>query len=292
MSSPPMNTDGLRIARLRRAGGQSLCHSERACSAPRRITSLSGGSMNPCERAEFRKKLESDLKTAGDEVIRLFAQRRVFEGLAKVFQESPAVNVEWTQLHTFLFAGYVAQACLRLRRLMDHDRRNDPVSLASIVWRVCKHPDILTRAEYVSRFTSGLKVRGARCQVPQVAGLALQAVSEHMECEANELFDRFTGPGQPCLDPARLCKACLPARWNCAKVLAYVDKRLAHYDRKRPEDPTWGELDEAIDAAGDLYCDLSVLIVGSAPKRDELAGTWQGAAWEPLLEVPWVTRVE
>jgi hypothetical protein len=230
--------------------------------------------MKPSERQGFRKKLESDIETVETDVTRLFSQRRVFQGLAQVFRDNPALNARWTELHTFMFGGYVAQACLRLRRLMDAAGPKQTLSLANIVSRLCQHPELFTRAEYVERFTNGHD---------------LPRVRELLEADANEKFDQFADPGGSCLNPSRLRDLFLRAESNCAKVLTYVDKRLAHYDRARPEDPRWGELDEAIDAVGDLYIRVQLLLTCIVDERKDLAGTWQGAAWEPLLEVPWRT---
>lgn len=228
--------------------------------------------MKPSDRDAFRAKLEKDLKTVGAEVAVLFSQREVFRELARLFTENRALGTDWTQLHTFLFGGYVTQACMRLRRLMDENGQT--VSLANIVSRVCQHPTLLTRADYVARFSEGHE---------------LPFVREHREDEANQLFNRFAGPEGPCLDPVRLCRFCLPARWKWEVVRRYVNKRLAHYDRKGPHNPTWGELDRAIDAVGDLYINVQLLLTGIVEEQKELARTWQWDHWGPLLEVPWRT---
>ena len=245
--------------------------------------------MKPSDIAPFRERLENDLRTIQQEVAALFVQRQVFEDLKEPFIENRTLNREWTPLHTFLFVGYVTQACMRLRRLMDVDGQT--VSLANIVSRVCQHPEVFTRADYSARFVENCRVRSTGRAQETENGLRT-AVREHREAEANELFSRFAGPGALSLEQRRLCRFCLPAKAKWAEVGSYVDKRLAHYDRREPQNPTWGELDDAVHAVGDLYINVQLLLTGIVEEREDLARAWQWDDWRPLLEVPWRTGAQ
>jgi len=71
----------------------------------------------------------------------------------------------------------------------------------------------------------------------------------------------------------------------------YVHQRVAHRKRKKLKPsrlPTWDDLDNAIDALGALFKDLSLLITGSS--ATDLLPTWQGDDWEWVFRQPWAVE--
>jgi hypothetical protein len=244
--------------------------------------------MRPTDREQFLQRTRSDVTAVGVQVLRLYHLQDVFRRLVDVFESSPKLNQRWTPLHSFVFGGYTAQACLHIRRLMrDKGSHRQSVSLANLAERLAKHPGLITREDYVRRW-SVAHVRLPDGTSSDIAALAQDAITEDLREMASREFDRFAHPGHDGISAERLRQRLAEVEGKCDRVLTYVDKRLAHYDRKKPDDPTWGDLDDAIDAVGEMFKHVSLLVTGSAP--DCLVPEWQGEPWEDLLTVPWVTE--
>jgi len=253
--------------------------------------------MKPASRGSSLAKLTADVGRLQEDVIRLYAWREVRQRLVQVFEGNPLLRDDWTPLHTFIFSGYTAQACLSVRRLMDRgkkgrEQRRQPVSLGNVMKQLCDCPCIITRCDYVDRCRGAITKANCPDALSQEERGALDAaVERHIVEQANREYDAYSGPGRCRLSRYIIARHYCEARRKCDAVLKDADKRLAHCDRKGPGVPTWGELDDAIDAVGELFCYIDRLVTGSTSVPDELAGTWQGGRrdWEELLRIPWVS---
>ena len=243
--------------------------------------------MKPDDRRRFLKKMHRDIGGIEDQVVRLHHLRAVFRRLVETFEGSPELRTKWTPLHTFIFAGYTAQACLSIRRLMDKGSHKQSFSLANVVDRLAEHPTLITRKDYVARW-SDRRVRLPDNTPCDVAARATETLAEEIQSLASKEFDRFACPTENSISAKRLMVRFSDVKAKCDRVLTYVDKRLAHYDREKPADPTWGDLDDAIDAVGELFKHISLLVTGSA--LDDLVPTWQGDPWEDILTEPWIAE--
>lgn len=243
--------------------------------------------MKPSDRGPYLRKLRRHLKTVQAVVFRLHSNREIYRRLVEIFSTNPRLQ-NWTPLHTFILTGYVYQACLAVRRLLDTNA-DEPVSLGTIVESLQKHPKLISRDEWVAEYCANSRqVRLPARTDAQQAALARETIAVDCQAEAHGEFDRFAGPGEEYLDPDIVAGWLSAAKAKCQRVRKCVDKRMAHLDQNPPQVPKWGDLDKAIEAVSQLFKDVSLLLSCAFP--DDLLPTWQGEDWELLLYEPWLAR--
>lgn len=184
--------------------------------------------------------------------------RRVFG----VILSNPSIN-KWNPLYDWMSLNYATYATVTLRRLLDTDQRDKPISLANLVLEISSHPQLITRKEFVARFDQSFRERGV----------------------ADKCFDDLGG-GQEFVDSSRLLSELNLAQDRCCKVKKHVDKRIAHHDCQPPKQaPTWEELDVAIETVSRLYSRVSRLLTGIGSDYSEIHEQYD---WKWVFRQPWI----
>lgn len=141
----------------------------------------------------------------------------------------------------------------------------DAASLATLLDQMAKHPEVLTRGRYVS----------------------LAPDDEHgfLRRRADESFDRVAGEGSYTIPADLPNKAIERLREASLPVKQYVDRIVAHHDRRDTSVPTLQELDGALDAIEEEFTTWSGWLTGQqrlvmvpVPQYD----------WLAPFRVPWL----
>jgi hypothetical protein len=219
--------------------------------------------MKPANRKSFLEQLLNHLKIVDDEISSLHWDHYVYKRTVEVITANPRVNrPNW--FFDWMFGAHAHSACATIRRLLDEDNWNRPVSLARIVLDVMRHPDIITRAEFVRDYPEFMQRTGY----------------------ADRDFDTLAGAGNAAVAPGILGGWLTDAKMKCQRIREYVDKRVAHRDPKPPTSvPKWGDLDAGIEAIGDLFRKVNLLLTRAG--RPELTPLPRGD-WEWVFEEPWI----
>jgi hypothetical protein len=220
--------------------------------------------MKPANRRSFLERLLSHLQIVDDEVSSLYWDHYVvYKRTVEVITANPRVNrPNW--FFDWMFGAHAHSACATIRRLLDEDTRNRPVSLARIVLDVMNHPDLFTREDFVRDYPEFMLRAGF----------------------ADRDFDIFAGAGNTAVDPGILGGWLTDAKTKCQRIREYTDKRVAHRDRKPPISvPKWDDLDAAIEAIGDLFRNMNLLLTRAS--RPELTPLPR-EDWEWVFEEPWI----
>lgn len=233
--------------------------------------------MKPYNRGKCKQELIDDLDRVGGVVNELYRHRFVYDRIVEIALANPRVSAVPNHLWFFLARIFSDSVLVGVRRALDPKaKENRTASLGTIVRRLEKHPDIITRTEFAS-------------------GCASNDLPADITASG---FTRLAGQGEE-LDPDLLRCRLEDVERQCAPILDFVNMRIAHSDRSPKGAPVkWEEADDAIDAVGELYCDLRLLLTQA---KDAAAGTdflkpcpksREYTEWTKVFEVPWIDPPE
>jgi hypothetical protein len=101
-------------------------------------------------------------------------------------------------------------------------------------------------------------------------------------------FDEvFASPDAECIDGERVRSDSETLAASVKPIKRYVDKHIAHYDRSRkPSDvPSFDDLDQAINALGEIFKHYLILLTGA--DRDPIEPIPQ-YDWVAPFRMPWI----
>lgn len=139
---------------------------------------------------------------------------------------------------------------------------DDVVSLGRLLDRITKAPHVLTRERYLA---------------------PLHPTTPDM---GNEFFDGLVGPGAIAIDPATPAGHLADLRAKTAKVKKWVDKEVAHFDRKTgtfSQGLTFGYVHLGLDAIFETMNHYNRLLLGST-----MAGSVTMDQWEAVFRHAWI----
>lgn len=214
-------------------------------------------------REQMIAKWRDQLKRVEVEIVTLHHSRSIYRRLFKIVDANPRIQKP-NALYEWLHLSYVTYASTAIRRLIDDHK--DAVSLSNLVRSMSANESVITRKWFVSRYTEPL----CKTDYP------------------SRDFDNLVGVGRSTVEGGDLKRRLDQIRSLSSRVVDYVDKLVAHTDRKLPDKlPTYGDLDKAIDAVGELFEHLHLLINQASLLSLEPVETFP---WERLFEEPWIVR--
>ena len=211
----------------------------------------------------IRKKwLEWDDRILG-ELASLYWNRSIYKHVLEIVQANPEIDKR-NNFFDWIRGNYAVAAAASIRRVMDSHRRKHPVSLYTLVLEMRAHPEVLSREHYVALYTN-LPRHIAHKDFDWLAGNGAEVVDRHII--------------QPRLDE------CVAA---CRHVQEYVDKVVAHHDPQGLDKlPTYEDIDEAIDAVGELFKFVhSLLTAGSILELTPIPAE----SWDWLFSQAWIAE--
>ncbi len=162
-----------------------------------------------------------------NEIVVMYHRRRVYRNLGEIIErhgELPPSTV-----FDFIRSTYVTTQSVAVRRQADADPR--VISLGRLLNEIEAEPERLTRHWYLS----------------------MSAVDD--QSHAAQLWETswFAGPHTAHVGPAAIRADLDRLADESVNVRAYVDRHLAHYDKKSlPELPTVADLHSAVETIGEL----------------------------------------
>lgn len=244
---------------------------------------------------EWRNQLATMFQAVGG----LYSDRMVARRVISFVQANPKLERD-NLLFGWMMRNYHQQAAAAVRRLVELDEKNRPVTLAHIARRICVNAHVLNRDRFIVEYAKGIceerlypwphpvltVTLGEPIYLDMGPELYEHRIKQIVEA-ANELFDQYSGPRGNYVDPSIIDKRLQNVYRLSCSVSDWVDKHIAHCDKKRAEFKlTYGELDKAIDAVGSLYCWLSRLLTGHAPQDSDMEPVPQ-FNWEWVFYEPW-----
>lgn len=207
-----------------------------------------------------RQRWRRWLKIIEGDVLTLHWNRAIHRRVREIVQDNPSINYD-NPLHEWIQSNYVAANVLRLRRLIDAPSKKNPnLSILVLLADIEAAPGAISQRNLQRFFRYyGSKDKSALLVSTSDGGFRVDSVKVGAEV-------------------AKLKR-------KVRKVKTFADRYIAHHDRKRGKPPKLEDVDAAIDAAGELFNEISILLTGrsfgSLEPSDE-------AGWDQILEEPWI----
>lgn len=207
----------------------------------------------------------SMLKQVENPVSKLLENRFFFRELSSILKRNPNIPANNPFL-VWIWENYLLNAAIGVRRLVDAN--SDSVSLYHLLESIKEHPEILSRERYKKLYDD--------------SGFA------NDDYYTNSRFDALVGEGNIHIDPKDVDKDIQSIKnIKTGKLITYVDRIIAHYDRRGIKDPpTIKELDDSIDLLEELTKKYYGIITAGGIS---LLPTVQ-APWEEIFEIPWMSK--
>lgn len=198
-----------------------------------------------------------------DDVIGLHYYRMIYKDVSSMVDANPEIQKP-SSFYNFLRNGYITLTLIIIRRQVTRDKRS--ISLARLLSEICARPQEISRKHF-HRLYAGLGRSEAR-------------IDEIFEASGVEAGRDFIDPHSVQTD--------LDTLTDMTKTLhKYTDKRVAHIDARTRISaiPTFGDLDDAIDALARVCAKYSVLLRGNEIKRFEPI---LQKGWKEIFRIPWI----
>jgi len=203
------------------------------------------------------------LRTIEADVERMHLHRMVFLRVDEIVRANPKLPESY--FFEYLSDTYAATQSVAVRR--QAESADNVQTLGRLLFELEENASLMTRGLWISMWGDDDGVR---------LGIADRQWDKYFAGEVGDHLD----PGIPLRDRETLVD-------QARKIKRYVDKYLAHADRKpgKFEDPTFDELDAAVDVLGELLARYNGLLT----LRSLLQITPElQHDWEAVFRVPWL----
>lgn len=181
------------------------------------------------QNEELYQKWDKWIDELGDQIINLFLQRRIYDGVREVVRNNSRIH-EPSDFFFWLSVWYSSSMAVAIRRQADN--REDSISYRRLLEGIKDHPAIISRTRFKQKFVDG----------------------NYQEFLADRNFDCYAGAGREHIDPEAMKKEIDELEAKTASIKHYVNKRVAHHDKKEfKEIPRYSDLDDAIDCLARLH---------------------------------------
>jgi hypothetical protein len=201
------------------------------------------------QREQIRSTWSAWLEDVKPHVFQLLTHREIWtETRAAILEHAAKAPDTFVRHYSKLYVDAQTMAIRRLMLARAPDRR----SLAKLIRSLCEHPDVITRETYAQMTESPDK-----------------SDRDYWLAAARETFDREFGDGGEDLSTKRLAEDLAEIERLCDRVVGFADLEVAHIvetarKETRLADPSWDELDAAIDLAQELFKRYALLVTGSS----------------------------
>ena len=215
----------------------------------------------PAEGDPYPRWLDA-LEQIKTDIVGMYADRAIWTEIVGMLDANENIeHRDWVR--TWLSAQYVTSQAMGVRRQVD--RRSDVISIGSVLLELEENSSVLSRDRYF-----------------EICG---PVDGRHQESVTHRNFDAWAGAGGDVVAPAIVASKRAGLNDAAARVREYVNKRIAHWDRKDPQTFTFGDLDAALDKLGSTLQELELLLRGVSLIRVE---PYVQTAWQWAFAVPWL----
>jgi AbiU2 len=182
----------------------------------------------------------------------------MFHGTWDVIRGNEELQKRRSHFFDFFTNLYLESMAMAIRRVCDDDSRT--LSLVTFLHLVRSNPELVSRAAYASFFP---EYTIANSTLPK----AVRALMR--EYIINRDYDNIVGKGLDQPTDKDICRDISSLRKPAKKLLTFVRKRVAHFDREAPKDlPTLADIDSLVEAATKLVQKYLLLLKGSSSELD------------------------
>jgi hypothetical protein len=211
------------------------------------------------------------LKILDDQIYEFLWARYIFLQIQAIFKKNRKLKnddyfFEWLRLN---FSKSISVA---VRRQLDCD--GSVITLGRLLFEIQQSPNILTYEHFESLFTAGY---------PQNTDVEKMFYSVHQKIARRE-FNKFSGKNKKFVNPLMVCKDSAKLNEACAPIKRYVNKRVAHHDKKTfTAFPSYKELYLAIDTIVAIHKKYTHLLRG-IPYEIKIEPQWD---WKDIFKFAW-----
>lgn len=194
-----------------------------------------------------------------DDVQRLLVNQNIFWEVQEIIKNNKRLHKP-SSFYQYLGDTYISYATIGIRRQLKIDKTS--ISFARLLTDISQHPSTLSRSYYKSLFKGSV-----------------------VEDLADEEFDRYSEKGAH-ISVAMVKSDFTTLKSVSAKVEDFVDKRIAHHDKRRPKVlPKFHEVDTCIATLDTLY--VKYHLIFHAASVDTLMPPYQ-YDWKEVFYEPWL----
>lgn len=210
---------------------------------------------------ELRDQLADRLDVLKTEVQALTVGHHIFWEVQKIIKANPQIQTG-SSFYEWMGSAYATSMSVAIRRQVDEDL--DSISFINFLKKIHASPGVISRKAYKDLFVDG----------------------KYPPRWADSCFDRLTAKGLDHIDPDDVAKQIEALRENTDHVRKYVNRRVAHRDRRdfRPI-PKFRDIDAAVDYLDHLTVRYLNLFRGMSMKT--VLPTWQ-YDWKEIFRHPWI----
>ena len=223
--------------------------------------------MKEGQKDQLRQKWKCWLVEIGNELGWLLVGREIFYRLKEIVLSNTKIQSP-VILHNWIIDNYVAKVTTGIIKITDHHRGT--ISLYWLIKGIENSPDIITRDYFVSQWRDDPTKKNGT---------------------ADRTFDMFANVGEQLVDTARLTTDMQRLDKRTRIVKDFRDQWIAHFDEKLKieREPTFGDLDKALDVIDEVWRDYNLLLTCSCVPRTRKSATGD---WEAPLRHPWIEQPE
>lgn len=203
---------------------------------------------------EWLEIIESDVRE-------LVISKHLLRETQNIIQNNSDIHIS-NIFYGYLGRSYISHVLMGVRRQVKIDKQS--VSFARLLQEMIDNPHIVTREFYVGLYKDTSR-----------------------NTSANSDFDKkFSEPGLPHIKASDVCDDLTKLRDLSKRCEDFADKRVAHRDKREPEEiPTHNELDACVELLDNLYCKYRLLFHASS--LDTLMPTIIND-WKKVFRVCWI----
>ncbi len=190
--------------------------------------------------------------------------RALFIDVQNIIQKNPKIQLE-SAFWDFLTTSYVSHTTVIVRRLVKDQK--DSISFVGLLKDMAANPTAMTVETYKKLYAGSL-----------------------VEYRAASDFAKFADETEEKLSEAMIRKDLALLVNASEKIEDFVDKRIAHHDRRDlAHTPTFNELHSCVDIIDKMTCKYLLLLCGAS--SDTMTPTIQGH-WQQIFYEPWIEKAD
>ena len=153
---------------------------------------------------------------------------------------------------------YIAGQVMALRRIADAQAHDSTISLGRLLGDLHRNPTVMSRDRYVRMYTADNEADGSRNEGVEQRGMT---EAEFLTNRAKAEFDSHFGDANGQFDLSKNQNRVERLAAASRHISSYADRLIAHIDSKGLlENPTYADLDAAIDEVGELLREIALLL--------------------------------
>jgi hypothetical protein len=197
------------------------------------------------------------------EVQQLVNYTNIYKEIGDVWNGHPLLMTKPHLFPEFLGSCYATHLVAGVRRQIKID--SNSISLMRLLREIIDNPKSITRSYYHEIYGDG-------------------AASNFADVD----FDKYCAcPGDEFIDVGPVTQDMTEFKIAVRKIEKYADKRVAHTDKSKPQDLTYGEVNEGVGLLSNIYRRYDLLI--NARNRETLMQPLP-SEWKDIFRFPWLDK--